>query len=346
MIRVLIVDDSLFMRTVISDMLNDPEIEVVGLAPDGLVAMKLIEEKTPDVMTLDIEMPRMSGLELLSKRKTLQHFPRTIMLSSLTAKGAEATNKAITLGADDFLLKPKGIENVRSIREELLTKIRNLVRIRYVQRKGVIPGDIAQDVVLIGSSAGGPPMLDVLLSSFSTRLNAAVVIVQHMPEGGFTAALATRLNRISVMPVKETEDGDVLVSGQVYVVKAGYHAIITAFLTAKGVKGGKIIHSRSPPVHGVRPAADATFSSASRVFSSGVISVVLSGMGDDCGAGCTDIKERGGTVIVAREEDCLVYGMARSALRNKCVDQVLPLKAIPGEVTKDLEEMARGIKHG
>jgi two-component system chemotaxis response regulator CheB len=155
-----------------------------------------------------------------------------------------------------------------------------------------------------------------------------------MPEGGFTAALAARLNRVSLMPVKETESGDILYSGQAYVVKAGYHALVTSALSSKGEQGGKIIHTRSPPVHGVRPAADKTFSSASRVFNNRVVGVILSGMGNDGGAGCAEVKERGGTTIVVRQEDCLVHGMARSALQNNCVDQVLPLTAVAGEVMR------------
>lgn len=182
-------------------------------------------------------------------------------------------------------------------------------------------------------------MLDVVLSSFKKSLDAAVVIVQHMPEGGFTAALAARLNRLSVMPVRETATGTALYNGQVLVAKAGYHALVTATLSPDGVKGGKIVHSRSPPVHGVRPAADRTFATAAPVFENHVLSVLLSGMGNDGGEGCAEIKKRGGTTIVAREEDCLVYGMARSALRNKSVDRVLPVHGIADDITRHLMRM-------
>lgn len=335
MIRVLVVDDSLFMRTIIRDMLlSDPEIEVVGSAADGIAALKLIEETGPDVMTLDVEMPRMDGLELLARRKSVRNFPRTVMLSSLTSRGAEVTNRAIDLGADDFILKPGGIENIRDIGDELITKIKNVIRIPYVDRKGAAGGKMASDLVVIGSSAGGPSMLDVLLSSCSPRLSAAIIIAQHMPEGGFTAALATRLNRVSPVPVKESESGDILTSGQVYVAKAGYHALVSSVLSSGGEYGGKIIHSRSPPLHGVRPAADKTFSSASRVFTNHMVGVILSGMGNDGGAGCAEVKERGGTIIVAREADCLVYGMARSALQRNCVDRILPLPDIADEIMR------------
>jgi two-component system chemotaxis response regulator CheB len=335
MVRVLVVDDSLFMRTIVRDMLtSDPGIEVVGSAPDGIAALKMIEETSPDVMTLDIEMPRMDGLELLLHRKSVRNFPRTVMLSSLTSKGAEATNRAISLGADDFILKPSGVGNMQNIRDELITKIKQVIRIPYIERKESAGDETAGTIVVIGSSAGGPSMLDVVLSSFSSRLPAALVIAQHMPEGGFTTALAARLNRVSLMPVKETENGDILTNGQIYVLKAGYHGLITSTLSPRGERGGRIIHSRAPPLHGVRPAADKTLSTASRIYMDRTVAVLLSGMGNDGGTGCAEVKERGGTTIVAREEDCLVYGMARSALQKNCVDRVLPLTAIAGEITR------------
>jgi two-component system chemotaxis response regulator CheB len=333
MVRVLVVDDSLFMRTFIRDMLqSDPDIEVVGSAADGVSALQMISDLHPEVMTLDVEMPRMNGLELLSKKKSLPEFPRTIMLSSVTPKGGEVTQKAISLGADDFILKPASPGNTTAIRGELIAKIKNVVRIPYTMEKTGGEEGMARTVVVIGSSAGGPPMLDSILSSCNLPFRAATVIAQHMPEGGFTAALACRLDRISPMPVKESENGDLLKEGRVYVVKGGYHGIITGIVSPAGETGGKIIHSRSPPVHGVRPAADKTFSTASRVFQKNLISVLLSGMGNDGGEGTLAVKQQGGTTLVAREQDCLVYGMARSALSKNCVDRVLPLSTISREI--------------
>ncbi|MCQ8893847.1 MAG: chemotaxis-specific protein-glutamate methyltransferase CheB [Methanolinea sp.] len=340
MIRVLVVDDSLFMRTMIRDMLEkDPEIEVVATAVDGVDALKKVKEYAPDVMTLDIEMPRMNGLEVLRNRPPSGDFPRVLMLSSLTSEGAEMTRKAMALGADDFMLKPKDISAVRGIGRELLGKIHNLVRISYVTRVEKPAPGIADQVVVIGASAGGPPMLDILLSSFPSPLPAAMVITQHMPEGGFTASLATRLNRISRMPVKETDNGDVLYRGNVYVSRAGYHSVISAYLGDNGQKGGRIIHSQSPPLHSVRPAVDKTFISASTVFGKRVVSVILSGMGNDGGEGMATVKQNGGSTIVCREQDCLVYGMARGALARNCVDRVLPLDEIGAEIAKTVEGM-------
>lgn len=341
MIRVLIVDDSLFMRTMIRDMLEkDPGIEVVATATDGMDALKKIAEYSPDVVTLDVEMPRMNGLDVLKNRSQFKDFPRVMMLSSLTSVGAEMTRKAMLLGADDFMPKPKEMHEIKDIERELLDKIHNLVNIAYIKRPERKKTHLADQVVVVGSSAGGPPMLDILISSFKKSIPAALVITQHMPEGGFTASLATRLNRISPMPVKETENGDILNQGSIYISRAGYHSVISTFLSDQGEKGGRIVHSQSPPIHSVRPAVDKTFLSASSVFGNRVVSVILSGMGNDGGDGMAAIKNHGGRTIVCREEDCLVYGMARSALTKKCVEQVLPLAKIGDEVAHLVTGMA------
>ena len=340
MIRVLVIDDSLFMRTIISDMLRkDPEIEVVGVATNGEDGLLKIDELQPDVITLDIEMPKMDGIEVLKRKATLKHQPKTLMLSSLTSQGALMTKKAMAYGADDFMLKPKDLARIRGISQELITKVKNLVNIAYVSRKTGPSAEIANKIVLVGSSAGGPPMLDVLLSSFTTSIPAAIVITQHMPEGGFTAALAARLNRLSPMPVKETENGDILSSGQVYVSMAGYHTVISSMISQTGVKGGRIIHSRAPPEHSVRPAVNKTFSSAALAFGPLSVSTILSGMGSDGGDGSLAVKQHGGTTMVCRESDCLVYGMARAALKLECVDKVLPLRSMAGEITKVVRNM-------
>ncbi|MDK2863307.1 MAG: two-component system, chemotaxis family, protein-glutamate methylesterase/glutaminase, partial [Methanomicrobiaceae archaeon] len=165
MIRVLIVDDSLFIRTILRDLLkSDPEIEVVGTAVNGIDALEKIAELNPDVVTLDIEMPRMGGLEVLETLQRQATRPKILVLSTLTSRNADMTHQALRLGADDFMLKPKDIPNVRGIERELVQKIRNLLRLPTVQKHPEIAHKDAETVVVIGSSAGGPPMLDVLLS--------------------------------------------------------------------------------------------------------------------------------------------------------------------------------------
>ncbi|MDD3407245.1 MAG: chemotaxis-specific protein-glutamate methyltransferase CheB [Methanomicrobium sp.] len=339
MIRVLIVDDSVFMRTVLTDILKtDSSIEIVGTAEDGIKALKQIEVLSPDVVTLDIQMPNMDGIEMLENLRSNDNPPKILMLSTLTSKDAELTKRALDLGADDFMLKPRNLGKIRGIETELITKIKHLVTIPAVTKKAKIAGKPADKIVLIGSSAGGPPMLDSIVSALKPELNAAVIITQHMP-AGFTASLAERLNRISSLEVKETENGDILQAGKIFVSKGGFHSIISATIDNSGKIGGKITLSKAPPVHAVRPAVDKTFSSAPKVYGSKIVAAILSGMGSDGGEGMAAIKNAGGKTIVVREEDCLVYGMARSALERNCVDRVLPLKSIPRELMKSVSEM-------
>ena len=328
MVKVLIVDDSVFMRTVIRDMLQkDPSIEIVGTASNGVDALEKIKMLQPDLITLDIEMPRMNGLEVLRELKKAAWHPRTLMLSSLTSEGAEMTTEAIRLGADNFMLKPKDMPQLRLIADELVATIHHLTS-AVPSVKKELPEVVRKDgnaerVLLIGSSAGGPPMLDSILSQLPADLPASVVLTQHMP-------------------VKETENGDMLREGSIFLSKAGVHTMIGAALTADGKRTGRIIHSSSPPVHGVRPAVDKTFESAAQVFGKNVVAVILSGMGNDAGAGAAAVREAGGTVILCDQKDCLVYGMARSAIQHNAVDQVLPLAKIPESVERIVGKMGVG----
>ncbi len=339
MIRVLIVDDSLFIRTILRDLLKDsPDIEVVGTAVNGIDALAKIADLKPDVMTLDIEMPRMGGLEVLEALRERGTGPKVIVLSTLTSRQADMTHRALRLGADDFMLKPRDVPNVRGIERELIQKIRNLVSLPTIVRSPAPGKSEADAVVLIGSSAGGPPMLDALLSTLPPDLPAAVVVTQHMPEG-FTASLAERLNRVSPLPVKETANGDILQTGSILVSKAGYHTVVSGILGAAGKTHGRVVHSTAPPLHAVRPAVDTTFTSAARVFGPRTVSVILSGMGSDGGEGTLAVKAAGGATMVCAEEDCLVYGMARSALARNCVDRVVPLADLAREITQAVRRL-------
>ncbi len=200
MVKILIVDDSVFMRTVIRDMLvRDPTIEIVGTSSNGIDALEKINTLKPDLVTLDIEMPKMDGLEVLRELQKVKNHPKVLMLSSLTSKDAEMTFEAIRLGADDFMLKPKDLPHVRDIGEELIAKVKHLVSLpsSFVPHPPPRhPSGSSDKVVLIGSSAGGPQQVDVLLSKIPADLPAGIIITQHMPVG-FTAALAERFNRIA-----------------------------------------------------------------------------------------------------------------------------------------------------
>ncbi len=340
MIRVLVIDDSLFMRTVIKDMLShSPHIEVIDSARDGLEGLKKIKELEPDVITLDIEMPQMNGLELLAHRKDIKSWPKTLMVSSLTSESAEMTRRAIELGADDFLLKPTDILAVRGLEQDLIGKVTNLVQISYVKRKiNDASTEIAERIVLIGASAGGPQQLDIVLSGLDAGIDAGVVITQHMPQGGFTAALAARLNRVSPLQVRESENGMIIRRGCAVVSRAGYHSVVAGAIGDRGERGGKVIHSKAPPLHAVRPAVDMTFSSGAKIFGAHAVSALLSGMGNDGGEGTSAVKNAGGRTMVCREADCLVYGMARAALERKAVDRIVPLREIAGDIMELVAE--------
>ncbi len=339
MIRVLVVDDSLFIRTLLRDMLkDDPGIEVVGTAVNGIDALEKIRSLAPDVVTLDIEMPRMSGIEVLEALKEVEQRPKIIVLSTLTSRHADMTHRALQLGADDFMLKPRDIHQVRGLERELVEKIKSLIAVPVFSGVSSVSDEDAEAVVLIGSSAGGPHMLDQVLSKLRSDIRAAVIVTQHMPEG-FTAPLAERLNRISPLHVKETENGETLKNSTVVVSKAGFHTVVSAVPGKAGRNHGRIVHSKAPQVHAVRPAVDKTFTSAANVFGPRVVSVILSGMGHDGGEGTLAVKAAGGVTMVCAEDDCLVYGMARSALSRSCVDRVVPLRGIAREIMKALEEV-------
>jgi len=342
MVKILIVDDSVFMRTVIRDMLvKDPTIEIVGTSSNGIDALEKINTLNPDLVTLDIEMPKMDGLGVLRELQKGKNHPKILMLSALTSKDAEMTFEAIRLGADDFMLKPKDLPHVRDISEELIAKVKHLVALTspIVPRSpSCHPSGSSDKVVLIGSSAGGPQQVDVLLSELPADLPASVIITQHMPVG-FTAALAERFNRIASMPVKETQNGDLLEKGKILLSKAGVHTIVSGEMGDGGKMTGRIVHTTSSPVHGVRPAIDKTFESAARVYGRCAVSVILSGMGNDAGLGAYAIKQAGGVSLVCNEKDCLVYGMARSAIKNNAVDQVVPLHELAREIEQRLLTM-------
>ena len=341
MIKVLIVDDSVFMRTVIRDMLTkDPSIDVVGTASNGVEALEKIKALSPEIITLDIEMPKMDGIEVLKVLRTTKPRPKILMLSTLTSKGAEMTHEAIRLGADDFMLKPKDLPHVRGISEELISKIKHLLNLPTptLHPKNIAHTGAANRLVLIGSSAGGPPMLDSLLALLPPDLPAGIIITQHMPVG-FTAPLAERFNRIATMPVKETENGDIIETGKILLSKAGFHTIVSGNIEPDGRKTGRIIHSNEPPMHGVRPAVDKTFESAAQVFGKNIVSVILSGMGNDAGEGALAIKQAGGVSLICDEKECLVYGMARSAIGRNAYDQILPLAKLAKEIVLAVNRM-------
>ncbi len=329
-IKVLIVDDSSFMRKLLRDILEaHPEIKVVGMAKNGEEAIQLNETLEPDVITMDVEMPVMNGIEAV--QKIMESNPKPIiMLSAHTRENAKITIEALEKGAFDFVPKPGGevSTNLINISEEITEKIKaayyaNLPALResvYLSKIEKPRVSSSQKVVVIASSTGGPKALSYIIPKIPKDFNSPIIVVQHMPEG-FTSAFAERLKSISKLNVKEAEDGDTIKRGNIYIAPSGFHTIIN--------EEEKIVLTRDKPIHGVRPAADKTMVSAANVFLNNTIGVVLTGMGKDGAVGVKRIKAVGGKNIAQDEKTSIIYGMPKAAYETGCVDEVLPLEKIP-----------------
>ncbi|PWK12692.1 protein-glutamate methylesterase/protein-glutamine glutaminase [Tumebacillus permanentifrigoris] len=346
-IQVLVCDDSALMRRIISDILkSDPEIIVVGTAKNGQEALDLIPKLKPDVLTLDIEMPVLNGLEALPMIWRKYKIP-TIMLSSLTQEGADATIKALELGAFDFVGKPSGSISLdlAKISEDLLHKIKAAAKKEQVVQstkyfkpypkpipappKPMRTAKRVEEILAIGTSTGGPRALQVVLSHLPGELPAAVVVVQHMP-AGFTKSLAQRLDQICTVRVHEAHDGQVLEEGHVYIAPGDYHMRIV-----EQTSGTYVIRlNQEPPLGGHRPAVDIMYDSVAELRGVRVRAAILTGMGGDGANGMVKIKAQGGRTIAESQESCVVFGMPRTAIAKGCVDIVAPLNRIADELTK------------
>lgn len=322
-IRVLVVDDSALLRRLIVDSLSkEPDLEIVGQAKDGEDAVNQIISLQPDVVTLDVEMPRMSGLDAL--KKIMETRPtRVIMVSSLTASGTTTTIQALESGAVDFVAKPSGgsFGVMESLHGELLTKIRAAMHANLTptvqKRIRVAKLNTTSDrVLLIASSTGGPRALTTLFESLPKGLTVPVLVVQHMPVG-FVEGLAKRLDRIGTIPCDVAKPGDCVTSGQALLAPAGQHLVIQP--------GGTLEFTNEPQLHGVRPAADFLFKSAAKVYGSRCIGAVLTGMGRDGAEGALAIQKAGGLVLSESEETCTIYGMPKSAMALGAVYREVPI---------------------
>jgi two-component system chemotaxis response regulator CheB len=356
-IRVLVVDDSAFMRHAVSRLLTEaPGIEVVGAAANGLAGLEMITRLRPDVITLDVEMPVLDGLGMLTRVMAAQP-TRVIMLSSLTTDGAAATLDALDAGAIDFVAKPSGSLSIDIglVGEDLVAKIRAVasmpeaafmghrqrVAIRAARRpqgtppasspdrSGAVggvplrPRTMSRRLVAIASSTGGPGALQTIISGLPERLGCAVVIVQHMPVG-FTASLARRLDASGPLEAAEAAPDDIIGDDRILVAPGDHHLISST--------GGRVQLVRLPPVNGVRPAADVTLQSLAPVWRERMLTVVLTGMGSDGTEGARAVKRHGGTVYAQDRATSTVYGMPAAVAEAGLVDRVLPLGRIAGAI--------------
>ena len=337
-IRVLVVDDSALMRKMIPMIISsDDRIQVVGTAMDGEFALKKIRDLHPDVITLDIDMPRMDGLAAL--RLIVRDFGvPVIIVSSLTKEGAETTLKGLEIGAFDFLPKPKDAISVHisEISHELIEKIKAASRCRRPKLREpqtvrlkqplspLMPlrNFSAETVVAIGVSTGGPQALAEILPGIPGDFPAGIVIVQHMPEG-FTDLFAKRLDSMCNIRVKEACNGDIICPGNVFIAPGGKHLKVK-----KTTFGLVTVLSQSPPVSGHRPSATVLFTSVAEELGSGAIGVIMTGMGDDGVEGLARIKENGGVTLAQDEETSVIYGMPKVAAEKGYADMVLGLYEI------------------
>ena len=337
-LRVLVVDDSPLMRRFIADMINaQPEMEVVGTAQDGEEAIAQVNLLHPDVITLDVEMPKCSGLEALRKIMSTRPTP-VIMVSTLTSHGAKETIEALHLGAVDFVTKPTASPiGLHKIKDELVEKIRSTRFVRLpgkasVAVKAAATTKGADRVVVVASSTGGPRALTSLFDTLPKGFPAAMLIVQHMPPG-FTKSFAARLDSCGTVPCHEAAIGDRVVPGQALLAPGGLHMAVGA--------GGEIVLNQDPPLHGVRPAADVLFMTAAKVFGARCVGAVLTGMGKDGAEGALRLRHVGGVVFGESESTCTIYGMPRAAMQVGGIDAEYPINELAQAIVASLS----GVKH-
>lgn len=350
-IKVLIVDDSALVRNTMTEILSsDPEIEVIGTAPDPYIAVQKIQKQVPDVITLDIEMPRLDGLSFLRKIMS-QHPIPVVVISTLTQKGTETAMKSLEYGAIDVLAKPK-LNTKDSMRESKIQFCQavkgaaqaKLSRRRAIRKSSTVQPKYDADVILkkasstsmikttetiiaVGASTGGTEAIKVFLQSMPLD-SPGIIIVQHMPDV-FTKQFSERLNEQCAITVKEAEYGDTVLRGQALIAPGSKH------MTLKRSGARYFVETREGPlVNRHRPSVDVLFRSVSRYAGKNAIGVILTGMGNDGAKGLLEMKEAGAKTIAQDEASCVVFGMPKEAIKLGAADIVLPLKEIGNKIVK------------
>ena len=362
-IRVLVVDDAVVVRKIVTDVLGaDPDIDIAGIAANGRIALAKIEQVNPDILTLDIEMPEMDGLETLAEvRKRYPSLP-VIMFSTLTERGGAKTLEALALGATDYVTKPANVGSVaiamQRIKDELIPKIklfcarkagikpsptvtpeplasRKTARRKATPRKTIPTAPRRVDIVAIGVSTGGPNALAELFPVFPQNLPVPIVVVQHMPPF-FTKLFAERLDSKSRISVHEGKSGHVLQPGHAWIAPGDYHMR----LRRNGNQVG-VVTNQDIPENSCRPAVDVLFRSVADLYGSHALAVILTGMGQDGLIGCEHIKSEEGQVIIQDEQSCVVWGMPGFVARAGLEDKILPLNKIGQEIIQKVAEGRR-----
>jgi two-component system chemotaxis response regulator CheB len=349
-IKVLVVDDSAIVRKLLTDAISsEPDLEVVGTAPDPYIARDKILTLKPDVLTLDVEMPRMDGLTFLKKVMQYRPLP-VIIISSLGQASCQVALDALRLGAVEVLAKPGGPYSVGELRMNLATKIRAAAVARLRQAKpaeaphthavhepsriheAVHSSFDASAIIALGASTGGTEALKEVLIHLPAN-SPGIVITQHIPPV-FSRAFASRLNEICPMEVKEASDGDVVAPGRALIAPGNFHMLLR-----KGVDGYRVQVKDGPQVCYQRPSVDVMFSSVADVAGSCTVAAILTGMGADGAQGMLKLKRAGARTIAQDEASCVVFGMPREAIRVGAVDHIVPLAHVAGSILKELHSL-------
>ena len=347
-IRVLVVDDSAFMRKLITEIINDdPDLEVAGYARNGQDALEKLDRLDVDVVTLDVEMPVMDGLETLKRIMETKRLP-VVMLSSRTRRGSDTTIQALALGAVDFISKPSGpnSHDLEAIATEIKQKVRLAATAKvqvsepkkkpHTEKTPTLPvferpaTGAAEKLVIIGSSTGGPKALETVFASIPPNLPAGMVVVQHMPKD-FTRSFAERLNSLFPFPVKEAENGDLVENGKLLIAPGDYHLTIT--------NDRRIKLNQDERVMFLRPAIDVTMEKLPAVYGKKIVGVILTGMGRDGAKGMAEIKKAGGLTIAQDKSTSTIYSMPRAVAEEGNADYILPLDQIGRVITELITAM-------